>query len=122
MEQYLKMLNQTEEQMRKMYRSEAESNLKAELVVDEIIKAEGITAEEADMDKLLESYAASMNDTLEHLKASFSAGQLDYFKHRACVTKAFDLLWQAAQVTDEEITDAAPAASEAETDEDSAKA
>ncbi|MEG2253092.1 MAG: trigger factor, partial [Clostridia bacterium] len=79
MEQYLKMLGQTEAQMRDMYRSEAENNLKAELVTDAIIKAEGIAADEAEVDKLLESYATSMNDSLAHLKASFSAGQLDYF-------------------------------------------
>ncbi|MEG0996629.1 MAG: trigger factor, partial [Clostridia bacterium] len=122
MEQYLKMLGQTEAQMRDMYRSEAENNLKAELVTDAIIKAEGIAADEAEVDKLLESYATSMNDSLAHLKASFSAGQLDYFNHRACVTKAFDLLWQAAKVTDAEITDPAPEQSEEKADEESAKA
>ena len=40
MEQYLKLIGQTEQQMRDMYRSEALNNVKTELVIDEIIKAE----------------------------------------------------------------------------------
>lgn len=101
MEQYLKILGQTEAQMRDMYRAEALSNVKSELVIDEIIKAESIEADDADVDKMLESYAGAMNQSLEQLKETFSAEQLDYFKHRARVTKALDLLWENAKVTDE---------------------
>ena len=37
----------------------------------------------------------------EQLKESFNAEQLDYFKHRAQVTKALDMLWDNAKITDE---------------------
>lgn len=100
MEQYLKILGQSEAEMRNMYRSEALSNVKSELVIDEIIKAESIEADDADVDKMLESYAKAMNQTLDQLKESFSGEQLDYFKHRARVTKALDLLWENAKVSD----------------------
>ncbi|MDD6144300.1 MAG: trigger factor [bacterium] len=102
MEMYLKMLGQTEAQMRDMYRAEAKNNVKSELVLDEIIKAENIEADEADVDKMLESYASAMNQTIDQLKESFSAEQLDYFKHRAQVTKALDMLWENAKVTEAE--------------------
>ena len=102
MEMYLKMLGQTEAQMRDMYRAEAKNNVKTELVLDEIIKAENIEADEADVDKMLESYASAMNQTIDQLKESFSAEQLDYFKHRAQVTKALDMLWENAKVTEAE--------------------
>lgn len=101
MEQYLRMLGQTEAEMRNIYRSEALNSVKTELVMDEIVKAEKIEAEEADVDKLLEGYASSMQQTVEKLKESFGAEQLDYFKHRAGVTKALDMLWENAKVTDE---------------------
>jgi len=101
MEQYLSMLGQTEAQMRDMYRSEAEGNVKSELVIDEIIKVEGIDADDEDVDKLLTGYAEPMGQTLEQLKSSFNEGQLDYFKHRARVTKALDMIWENAKVTDE---------------------
>ena len=102
MDQYLKMLGQTEAQMRDMYRAEAQNNLKGELVLDEIIKAEGIEADDADVDKLLGSYASAMNQTIDQLKSSFAPEQMDYFKHRAQVTKALDMIWDNAKVTDEE--------------------
>ncbi len=100
MEQYLKILGQSEDEMRNMYRSEALNNVKSELVIDEIIKAEGIEADDADVDKMLESYADAMKQSAEQLKESFSDEQLDYFKHRARVAKALDLLWENAKVTD----------------------
>ena len=93
---------QTEAQMRDMYRVEAKNNVKSELVLDEIIKAEGIEAADADVDKLLESYASAMNQTLDQLKEQFNAEQMDYFKHRAQVTKALDMIWENAKVTEAE--------------------
>lgn len=101
MEMYLKMLGQTEAQMRDMYRAEARKNVKTELVLDEIIKAESVEADEADVDKLLESYASAMNQALDQLKEQFNAEQMDYFKHRAQVTKALDMIWDNAKVTEE---------------------
>ena len=44
-----------------------------------------------------------MRQTVEQLKSTFSAEQLDYFKHRAQINKAIDLMWKSAKVTDEEI-------------------
>ena len=46
-----------------MYRSEALNNVKTELVIDEIIKAENIEATDEDVNKLLEDYTAAMNQT-----------------------------------------------------------
>ena len=109
MEQYLKLIGQTEQQMRDMYRSEALNNVKTELVIDEIIKAENIEATDEDVNKLLESYTTALNQTVEQLRESFSEEQLDFFKHRASMNKALDLLWDNAKVTDED-ADAKPEA------------
>ena len=118
MEQYLQMLGQTPAQMRDMYRGEAELTVKTELVLDEIVKAEGIEAGDEDVDKLLAGYAEPMGQTVEQLKASFNEGQIEYFKHRAAVTKALDLMWDAAKVT-EEVVD--PSKEEAEEEKKPAK-
>ena len=122
MEQYMKILGQSEAQMRDMYRGEAENNVRSELVMEEIIKAENIEADEADVEKLLEGYTAAMGQTVEQLKSTFSPEQLDYFKHRAQINKAIDLMWQSAKITDEEIkpeaekTEEAPEAAEEKAD------
>ena len=42
------------------------------------------------------------NQTIDQLKEQFSAEQMDYFKHRAQVSKTLDMLWENAKVTDEE--------------------
>lgn len=102
MEQYLQMLGQTQAQMRDMYRSQAEIDLKGEMVIDEIVKAENVEADEADVDKLLSSYASAMNQTIDQLKEQFNAEQMEYFKHRAQISKTLDMLWENAKVTDEE--------------------
>ena len=52
------------------------------------------------MEKLLEGYTAAMGQTVEQLKSTFSAEQLDYFKHRAQINKAIDLMWKSAKITD----------------------
>ena len=99
----MQILGQTPAQMRDMYRSEAESNVRSELVVDEIIKVENLEAGDEDVDQLLEGYTAAMGQTVDQIKKSFSAEQLDYFKHRALVNKAIDMMWNSAKVTDEEV-------------------
>ncbi|MEG1968002.1 MAG: trigger factor [Clostridia bacterium] len=106
LEQYCKITGQTEEQMREMYRAEALASVKSELVIDEIVKAENVQADDADVDKLLSEYASSMNQTLDQMKANFNDGQMEYFKHRASISKLFDQLWACAKVNDEEVAEA----------------
>ena len=100
MEQYLSIIGQTEAQMREMYRGEALKNVRSELVINEILKQEKVEADDADVDKMLESYASAMSQTIDQLKETFNPEQMEYFKHRACVTKVFDMLWDNAKVTD----------------------
>jgi len=75
--------------------------VKTELVLDEIVKAEGIEASDEDVDNLLAGYAEPMGQSVEEIKKSFGEGQMEYFKHRAAVTKALDMLWDNAKVTEE---------------------
>jgi len=102
MKQYMQLTGQTEAQMREMYRGEAKNNLKTELVIEEIIKAEDVTPEDKDVDAMMEEYAKSMGKTAEELKKDFGEAETAYFQHRAKVTKVLDMLWDAAKVTDEE--------------------
>ena len=101
MKRYMQLTGQTEQQMRDMYREEARNNLKTELVIEEIMKVEAVEATEQDMDALLEDYASSTGKTLEQVKKNFNQSQIGYFTHRAKVSKALDMLWENAVVTDE---------------------
>ncbi|NLV59019.1 MAG: trigger factor [Clostridiales bacterium] len=101
LKKYQELTGQTEQQMREMYREEATNALKTELVVEEIIKVEGIQTDEAQVEKMLEEYASASGQSVEQLKSSLREGQMEYFSHRSRINKAYDLLWENAQVKDE---------------------
>jgi len=103
---YMQFTGQTEEQMRDTYRVEAANNIKTELVIEEIIKAENVEADEKDSDAMLEEYAKSVGKTLEKLKADFTEAQLAYFQHRSKINKVLDMLWDSAKVTDDQAEEA----------------
>ena len=62
------------------------------------LRIDGLEKMIADMNRQL----AEKKAEVEQLRESFSAEQLDFFKHRACMNKALDLLWDNAKVTDED--------------------
>ena len=101
MKKYMQLTGQTEAQMREMYRGEAKNNVKTELVMEEIIKAEDVQADEKDVEAMIEEYAKAMGRTAEELKKDFGDAQTGYFQHRGKVNKTLDMLWDAAKVTDE---------------------
>ena len=101
MQKYMELTGQTEAQMRDMYRSEARNNLKSEMVIGEIIKAESIEASPEKVDEMLAEYAEAMGKTLEDLKKEFNESQLSYFENRVKTNAALDLLWDSAVVKDE---------------------
>ena len=101
MKKYLQITRQSEAQMRDMYRGEARNNLKTELVIEEIIKAEGVEADEAAVDALVKQYAEAYGKTAEEFKAEAGDSRLTYFAHRAKIDKTLDMLWDSAVVTDE---------------------
>ena len=70
-------------------------------MVEEIIKAEDVQTDEAQVEKMLEEYASASGQTVEQLKESLREGQMEYFAHRSRINKAYDLLWESAKVKDE---------------------
>ena len=105
LEQYMKILGQDMDQIRNMYREQAKNSLKADLILEKVIETEKVEATDEDVDRILEEYASASNKTLDQVKESFGEDQLAYFKHSACITKAMDLLWDSAKVTDVEAKD-----------------
>ncbi|MFH1513232.1 MAG: trigger factor [Bacillota bacterium] len=106
MKKYLELTGQTEAQMRDMYRSEARNNLKTELVLAEIVKAENIEASPEKVDELLKEYTAAMGKPPEEFKQELNANQLGYFENRVKTTAVLDMLWNSAVVKDEKETKA----------------
>ena len=109
MKRYMELTGQTDTQLRDMYRSEARNNLKTEMVITEIIKAESIEASPEKVDEMLAEYTAPMGKTLEELKKELNDNQMGYFQDRAKTMAAFDFLWDNAKVKDEKEKKASPA-------------
>ena len=66
--------------------------MKSRLVVEAIVKAEGLKAEESEIDAKLEELAKAANKTLEEYKKDVTDSQREYIADDLVVNKLFDLL------------------------------
>ncbi len=109
MKRYLELTGQTEAQTRDMYRQDARNNLKTEMVLAEIIKAEAVEANPEKVDEMLSEFTEAMGKTLDEFKKELNENQMSYFEDRAKTVAVLDLLWDSAVVKDEAETKAEPA-------------
>ena len=89
---YLKYMGTTMEDFRKGYREQAEETVKSQLVIDKIIREEGIKAEDADVEAKLEEFAKAANKSLEDYKKDVSDSQREYIANDIVINKLFDFL------------------------------
>ncbi len=92
LDDFLKYTGQTREQMRGMYKAQAEERVKGQLVIDAVRKAENIEADEAEIDEELSRYAEQNKKTLEEFKEMLSDADKDYFKELASLQKTVKFL------------------------------
>ena len=98
---YLKYMGTDLATFREGYRSQAADTVKSQLVVDKIIREEGIKAEEAEIDAKLEEFAKAANKTLEEYKKDVDASQREYIANDIVVNKLFDFLKANNNMTSE---------------------
>ena len=67
LEQYLKMIGRTEEEMRKDYEEQAKETIKSRLVLEAIINAEKIEAKEEEIDAKMQEMAKNYGKKVEEL-------------------------------------------------------
>ena len=92
MDDFLKYSGQTREQMREMYKPQAEERVKTQLVLEAIRKAESIEAGDEDVDQEMARFAEQGKKTLEEFKKNLPEGDLSYFKEAATMKKTIDFL------------------------------
>ena len=90
LEQYLKMLNKTEEEFRKEYEPQAIEAIKSRLALETIIKAEKIEASEQEVKDKLEEMAKNYGKTAEELEKNENIKE--YIKQGIENEKAIDFL------------------------------
>ena len=101
-EDYIKYTGQTDEQVREMYRSEAQNRVKMQLVLEAIKNAEDIEVTDEDTEKQYEEEAKRAGKETEEFKATLNDRQKEYLRENAAIRKVVDLIVSSAAVTEEE--------------------
>ena len=98
MEDYLKYTGQTMEDLKAMYKPEAEKRVKTELVIEAIRKAENVEPGEADIEKAIADQAERSGMDVENFKKNLTDEQKDYLKDNAAIQMVLDLMKAGATI------------------------
>jgi trigger factor len=111
----LQQTGMTEQQVGAQMRPQALFNVKAFLLLDAIGKAEGVTVDEAEVDKELQSLAEERGQNVDRLRATMEKNnQLLLLRAQIREEKILDLLMSKAEVTEAPDPEPAPSAAPAD--------
>ena len=91
-EDYLKVTNQTDAQIRDSYKALAQDRVKKQLIVTKIIEDEKIDASSEEIDQKIAEQAKSVDKEVEEYKKSMDPRQFDYIKNAIIIDKLFAFL------------------------------
>ena len=90
-DQFYKLTNSTEEDLKEKYREEALKRVKNRLIIEEIIKVEKIKVTDKEVDAKVMEIAKKYNMTKEEVIKNYG-GNTDYIKYDLEVNKVFDII------------------------------
>jgi len=101
-QQYLESTGQSEEDIESDLRAQAERNVSAQLILEEIGKREGLTASEDEVSEELAQHAKSLGKEPAELRAQLeSGGRMGSLAADIIRRKALDLIVEKADIKDE---------------------
>ena len=101
LEQYLEFSGLDMDKVKEEYRPRADVQVKIDLMLEEVVKAEGIETSEEDVDQELEKMASMYGQDKENLKTFFEAqGEMKSLKRSIAFEKAVDLIQAEAKITE----------------------
>ena len=106
MQDFLKYTGRTEEEMRAAYKSEAETRVRTQLVMNAIRKAEGIEATDEEVENEVNEQAQKMDKTADEVKQMLGGMEKAYFGDSIAMKKTIQLLKDTA-VSDADAQEAA---------------
>lgn len=92
LEDYLQYMNTDMASFRASYRDQAAKNAMSQLVIEKIIKLEGLGATEIEIDEKIAEQAKEVEKPFEEYKAGMSDSQKAYVENDIVVGKLFDFL------------------------------
>lgn len=100
LEKFFQLTKSTRAEWQAAQKDRAEEAVKQDLVLEAIVKAEDIQAEEADIDKQMQEIADSYGQTLEQVKATFASNdRLKFFEYNVKMLKAIELINENAVIS-----------------------
>ena len=91
-EMYLAYIGMTDEKFRESREADTEKQIKTTLVLTELVKKEGIKADEADIDAKLAELAEKMKKTAKELKKTMTPSQKEVLENNIISEKVIKLL------------------------------
>jgi trigger factor len=99
LEKFAELAGKTIEEIREEKRGEAEKRTKANLVLDAVVKKEGFTVDDSEIDAKIAELAESYHDQPDRIKEIFEKqGRIPLMKEELRVRKAVDLLVREARI------------------------
>ena len=108
-EDYMKYTGQTLEDMKAMYRPEAEKRVKIQLVIEAIRKEEKLEPGEEDIEKAIADQAEASGQDVETFRKNLTDEQKEYLKGSAGIRMALDLLKKDAKIEEKKAEEPAEA-------------
>ena len=91
-EMYLGYIGLTDEQFRKSREEDTEKQIKTTLVLSELVKKEGIKAEESEVEDKIKELAEKMKKTVDELKKTMTESQKEVIENNIISEKVIKLL------------------------------
>lgn len=100
LERFFQLTKSTRAEWRAAQQDRAEEAVKQDLVLEAIVKAEDIQADEADIDKQMQEIADSYGKPLAEIKATFANNdRLKFFEYNVKMLKAIELINTSAVIS-----------------------
>ncbi len=96
--QYLELTGMPMEAFRGQFQSRAKDDVKTQLVIEKISKAENIQASEEDLDEEIKKFAESSQQTEEEFKKHLREEDIEYIKGNIVVKNTIDFLVENAVI------------------------
>ena len=98
LDKYLEYNDLKIEDMRERFKDTAKENVKRNLVLDAIAKAENIQADDEEVEKSIKDIAKSNNKPVEEIKQNIGDEQLKYIKESVIIGKVVDFLIESSTI------------------------
>lgn len=98
LQQYMEWLGQTPEQLMEQSKPEAEKRIKTRILLKNIIRQEGITVDDSEVEDLMKEFGAQYGMDVDQVRTMSGPDTENYFKEDALTKKAIELIFDNAKL------------------------